>query len=360
MKLFKSLIFIIFLCFIDIYSLNDLWNENFHRRILHHFQRNEYNNRKTELLYKLNQTNMNLHIWEIKHILESIQKHNNTQCLNKNIISKIGGGLYSNKCSLYYNNMNNDLQNICDSIGNRFIDGLKKISGETHLELTNTSFRCAVLSYYGKNAGFGWHYDTEPHNNWRTIYLLEQENNAGQFIYRSESGKNLGLGLNISQGLLFKGTQTYHSVYPNLNENNKRTVIGWQYTNDSNIVENSFCTNTRHLNWLEIFKIIFPNIFLITIGSLAINFILGNNTKSNWKYNILINLSIVFLSMYLPNQLPIWMGTGLNNGLISSLIYLLICWFSTFDFDFMTIMYCYYILTEMLLPNVGKSLNILG
>ena len=106
MNLFLIILFIL----IDLLKIAHLWDENILRRTLHHLQRGQYNiNKKLWIKFPKVRLSNN----EINQILK-ISSISKKKCLNNlsNLGSKIAGGQYSKKCSLYYNDFDESSKNI--------------------------------------------------------------------------------------------------------------------------------------------------------------------------------------------------------------------------------------------------------
>ena len=56
------------------------------------------------------------------------------------------------------------------------------------LYLGDSDFRCCILKYDGKDSNFKFHYDTEPYNCYRCIYLFDAAGNISPFSYYDENG----------------------------------------------------------------------------------------------------------------------------------------------------------------------------
>lgn len=347
MNVKNTLLLIFIFIFIDLSRINHLWNENFHRRILHHFQGNLFNPNKTPWINFMDKTIQNNEIKFINSIKNN--KQDNIQTLSP-LGSKFFGGNYSKKSTLYYNDFTPKVQAKLDKIGNRIKPQLEKLCGKK-LELGNSSFRCVLLRYEGENAEFSCHYDTEPHNCYRTLFLIKKQGNVPPFVYFDKNGNKIKKQFNIGEGLFFKGTQTFHCVDKSKDPNMKRYMIGWQYSTDNSIKDISLCSKLRSESKLNIFKIIAPHI-LITIFIIILFKYLTNSKTTYTQLKILVLVSLITSIIALLNPLKKIKNIGtkipFNEGILFRI--LLVCLLSYFDISSGLLFYNYLILSELLLP----------
>ena len=143
-----------------------LWGENIFRRVYHHLSNNNYDPRRVPLLHKVRQLTD-------EHVayLQGLTFDKDT-ALNTNKLSLLVGGQYSPRDTLYFNNMDKDMQIKLEDMGNSFIPHFETILG-TKLRLGDSNFRAIILRYEGANAQFGFHYDTEHPDCFRTLMLYE-------------------------------------------------------------------------------------------------------------------------------------------------------------------------------------------
>ena len=351
-------IFLLFIIFIDILKINHLWNENFHRRLLHHFQGNQFNSNKTPWIKFLGKTIQNDEIKFINSIKEN--KKNTLQNISP-LGSKIFGGNYSSKSTLYYNDFSPEIQRKLDALGNKIKPTLEKLCGET-LVLGNSNFRCVLLRYEGENAEFSCHYDTEPYNCYRSLFLVNKKGNIPPFIYYDKNGNKIKKQFNLGEGLFFKGTQTFHCVDKSMDPNMKRYMIGWQYSTDNNIKESSLCSKLRSENKINSFKIIAPHILILIIIGLIFKYFTKFSLKTNeLKYLLLVSLitSIVAFVEIFKNIKGIGTKIPFKVNILFKMF--LVCILSFMDLSLGMFYYNYLIITEMVLPTkwlVNKNIGL--
>lgn len=355
MKWLNLILFLSGLFLIDVLSLNHIWGENFHRRSYHHFQRCTYDPRRKPNIQSIQNL---LTQSEVAQILDWTKDVSKEDCLSKHWSSTFISGQYSELCTLYYDDFPADIQNKLNKVGHQLESRLSQQAGK-RLYLSNSSnFRCTMLKYKGEKAQFGWHYDTEPYVNYRTIIMLKKKGEIPKFKYRT-SHKNVStVDLNVSDGILFQGTRTYHMVEPTNDENALRYVIGWQYTPDPNITEATFCSQLRSSSTYETLVTLLPYFALTLLLSYFTPF--NIDTK---EMNILIGLlGVVMMAIiHLPYQLPDNIGTGIPSGIWVNIWILEICLLSTFRISNAAVFFIYLTITEMLLPRwmVGGHLDYL-
>lgn len=353
--IFIYIIFIFIL--IDITKLNHLWDENFHRRLLHHFQGNQYNPNKIPWIKFITNTLNEQELNEINLI--DCDKKIGLQNISS-LGSRIFGGNYSKKTTLYYDDFDPITQKKLDEIGNRIKPQLEKLCGKK-LQLGTSSFRCVLLRYEGIDSEFTCHYDTEPYNCYRTLFLVKKEGIIPDFIYYDKDGNKIRKKLNIGDGLFFKGTQTFHCVDKNKDSNMKRYMIGWQYSTDNKIQDDSLCSKLRSETKFNLFKLLFPHLLITIALGLILKYYFGfklNNKEINKLYifTALIS-SIAIVNIF--NKIP-GVGTKIPMNYEILIKILIICIISFWDIAIGIIFYNYLIITEMLLPTQWLINNKVG
>ena len=196
-----------------------LWGENIFRRVYHHFSNNNYNPRKIPRLHKVTQL---LNDTQIKY-LQGLTFEKDTSKL-----SLLLGAQYSPRDTLYYNNMDKELQRNLEEMGNSLIPRFEALLG-TKLRLGDSNFRAIILRYEGANAQFGFHYDTEHPDCFRTLLLYDGGGTIPPFCYRDVQGTLQKVYFQINDGILFRGTTTHHGVEPSNDPTTKRYMVGFQY-----------------------------------------------------------------------------------------------------------------------------------
>ena len=353
----KYLILIIIFIFLDITKINHLWNENFHRRLLHHFQGNQFNpNKKPWIKFLTNIINKK----ELSQInLINYDKNQGLQTISA-VGSKILGGNYSKKTTLYYHDFPPIIRKNLDKIGNRIKPQLEKLCGEK-LELGKSSFRCVLLRYEGENAEFTCHYDTEPYNCYRTLFLVKKEGIIPDFIYYNKKGKQINKQFEVGDGLFFKGTQTFHCVDRSKDPNMKRYMIGWQYTTNNKISDDSLCSKLRSETRFNLIKIILPNLITTMVIGLIFKYYIGFKLPSKDR-QILLLMTVIISIMAILNifkKIP-YIGTKIPFNYQILIKILIISIFSYLDMSIGILFYNYLLITEMILPRKWLINNKLG
>lgn len=205
----------------DLYGVT-LWGENIFRRVYHHLSNNNYNPRKVPLLHTLCQV---LTEEEVAY-LQGLTVEKET-ALNTTRLSLLVGGQYSPRSSIYYNDMDKEMQTKLEDIGNRLIPRLETFVGP--LRLGDSNFRATLLRYEGENAQFGFHYDTEHPDCFRVLVLYEGGGTIPPFCYRDGTGLLQKVHFQVNEGIFFRGTTTHHGVEPSKDPTTKRYMVGFQY-----------------------------------------------------------------------------------------------------------------------------------
>lgn len=235
----------------DLFGIK-LWNENIFRRVYHHLSNNNYNPRKIPLLHEVREGLMDEEVAYLQGL--TFKKDNG---LNTSKLSLLVGGQYSPRDSLYFNNMDKEMQDKLEEMGNRLIPSFEMLIG-TKLRLGDSNFRACIIRYEGANAQFGFHYDTEHPDCFRALFLYDREGIIPPFCY--VDGTMRQIHFQIKDGILFRGTTTHHGVEPSNDPNTKRYLVGFQYIKaDSDQIEKPNLTNQlRGTSILTILQLFLP------------------------------------------------------------------------------------------------------
>jgi hypothetical protein len=289
---------------IDIFKLVDLWGENSYDRLYNHFRKGYYHPYKIPFVKNLTNMLDDTDIQLYHHILNKYKKE---KCIQKSLIlSKIGSGHNSKRCSYYYNDFDVRDKQLLDEIGIKMIPKLESLVNKK-LTLGSSDFRAVILVYSGKDSEFAWHYDTEHEKCYRTIILLHRKGPISKLKYIDENGNTITPPIeNIGDGIIFRGTTTYHGIESTHDDSAERIVIGFQYI-ESNFVDDhiSYCSEFRSKSLFELSKAIMPTILLFFIIT-RVSSILLEYKKITWNVDtikliyLIISLSYI-LPMYNPN-----------------------------------------------------------
>ena len=345
---------LVFLILIDILGINKLWNERYERRILHHIQNNNYNYHKKPLIYKINGMLNNKLVSKVLSIDYPDIDGVNTK--NK-FISTLVGGQYSKRSSLYYGSFDKSIQLELEKIALLIKPKLEKICGE-NLELANSDFRCILLRYEGEDSNFGWHYDTEPENCYRTLCLIKSQGIIPPFVYKDKYQKEQQIILSIGDGILFKGTQTYHKVGQSGDPNTIRWMLGFQYIAGKYPRKaRSLCSELRGTDTFKLTRIFLPKLIIMMIIVQGSSIVFPK-LLINLKNYLIISTIIIITSFILPKYTNN-IGTGIvsTNYSIFSFAFILNCHYFNPLLTFGHISYL--LATEMILPSqiISKTLK---
>lgn len=347
MEINRIILLIIFYIFIDVSKINHLWNENFHRRFLHHLQGTFFNPNKRPWI-KFVKTKLDSNTIEYLNTIK-IDKKDSIQSISP-YLSKIFGGNYSKKSTLYFNDFDKETQKELEKIGNLMKPELEKMCGKK-LYLGNSDFRCVLLRYEGADSQFTLHYDTEPHNCYRTLFLIKKQGNVPPFVYFDKNEQKYRKFLDVGEGIFFQGTKTYHGVESTGDENMKRYMVGWQYSTDNSIKDKSLCNQFRSASTFKIIKTLLPHILIPIILSLIFfKYVGGDFSENQKKYLVRITLFVILTALIHPFQKNELIGTGINFDLKVLITFTLICLFTILPPYYGIVYFNYIILTELFLP----------
>jgi hypothetical protein len=225
-----------------------LWGENIFRRVLHNFSGNNYNPTKTPLLFHEPMLQ--------KETLDQIAQLPlpQKQSLNTTYFGKLEGH-YSTKSTLYYHDFDQTTRDILVSIGEQLIPRLEELAKE-ELTMGNSDFKTMIIRYEGKESKFDMHYDAEHSDCYRVLILYKGAGVVPPFCYIKNGLQKVHL--KEGEGIFFKGTQTYHGVFPSGNENTIRYMIGFQYRKKGTREQKSLCSELRKASLKKIMYVFLP------------------------------------------------------------------------------------------------------
>ena len=339
----------------------NLWGENIYRRLLHHLQNGRHTFNKKPWIHFFDDHLSSSDISNLQQIANTNQK---TECLNNysKTLSNIFGGNYSRRCSLYYNDFTDTEKQTLDNLGNRLKVHYEQILGKT-LYLSNTNFRACILQYEGADSKFTFHYDTEAHNCFRSLYLFNGEGEVSPFMYLDENGNLIKKKLQEGCGLFFRGTTTWHGVGESKDPNMKRYMVGFQYSLDNSVENKNLCSEFRSQKPSRVIVRIIPYLLVMSLCIYAWNKIRFLRINIRSLYIILFTILTYIINISLAHKTPCNIGTNLRTPPLKLVLFLIFCVLSSI-FSPMNglVLFCYILWTEMLLPSsiVMKQLYNVG
>lgn len=277
----------------DLFGIK-LWGENIFRRLSNHLSNNNYDTKRKPFLFGP------------LDLLEDVTELQNMELPNvKGINTTMAGkmeGHYSTKSTIYLNDMSITLQNSLCKIASDLIPTFESLCGDK-LELGNSNFRAMIIRYEGPESKFDMHYDTEHKDSYRCLLLYKGRGIVPPFCYQ-DNGPQF-VHLKEGQGIFFRGTTTYHGVYPSGSENTIRYLVGFQYQKIGTIQPKTLCSELRGKSFYQISRLFMPYImyyhfisyFAPTISYTILPFIaplllkMGNhNSKSFLRFYMFVLL----------------------------------------------------------------------
>jgi hypothetical protein len=315
-----------------------LWGENMFRRVYHHLSNNNYTEHKIPLIH--HQTNL-LTDDQLKY-LQTTNFDTTDNALNTNKLSILLGNNYSPRDTLYFNNMTEQVQVKLEEIGNSLIPLFNKVLN-TELRLADSNFRAIILRYEGENAQFGFHYDTEHKDCFRALILYDGKDPIPPFCYKDIHGDLNKLHFNINEGIIFRGTTTYHGVEPSNNQNTKRYLVGFQYIklNSIQLEKPSLCNQLRGTTISNILRVFIPYAIYYN----------GFRCLQHISYSVFpfkLNLFAIYIGKKYSTKLSI--GNRIPNTYHSIFLFYIFCFFMTSDFIMAFNIVSYIVTTECFLP----------
>ena len=345
MKIQFNYILILLVILVDIFNLNQLWRENYIRRVLHHLQRSLYNQNKIPEIY-LNQK------LEKKDIifLENLKYKKKEKLANTKypFLSDFVTGIYTKKPNIFYDDFDYNTKKRLKNIGLSLIPKFEKLINKKLYLDKNV---CFILRYEGENAHFNWHYDNEHKSCYRALFLIKKKGKIPDFMYKDINGKIQYIKYNLGEGILLKGKFTHHCVNKSNNKNTLRYVISFQYTTNPNHYHKSICSELSNTTIFQTIKILLPNViiyWIITIICLLYfnQFVL----KIDIQYLIILGIIFyIYLSKY-SNKTPMGYGNKININLIFLLKFITFILLNIISPNEAIVIGFYILLTESIFP----------
>jgi hypothetical protein len=328
----------------DLFGIK-IWGENIFRRVLHHLSNNNFNSNKNNLIHRIN----NLLSFETINQLKTLNLPNYNR-LNNSFFAKYEGN-YSKKSTLYFTDFDKETQNYLLSIG----EELKPIFENTlneKLDMGESDFKAMIIRYEGKESKFSMHYDTENPDCYRSLILYRGEGIVPPFCY-TEKDKLIKVNLQPGDGIIFKGTQTYHGVFPSGDDNTVRYMLGFQYKKKGTKEQKSLCSELRNETYFGIFLLFLPFFIYYIILSILDNKLLNLLKIKNNYSKILCVLSFIFI--IIGYNYSNSYGTKIVHSFESIIRFYFFILLFTFNPILSFILVGYFIITEMIKNNHNPS-----
>lgn len=271
-----------FLFILDDWWGMTLWGENLFRRVLHHLSNNNFNSEKKHFLCRIDAL---LSSEEIKQLNQL--ELPNVPSLNTSFLAKYEGQ-YSKKSTVYFKDFDKDTQKTLLVIGEKLKPLFEKEAKES-LDMGDSDFKAMIIRYEGKESKFSMHYDAEHPDCYRSLILYRGEGIVPPFCY--DNGKKLEqVHLKEGDGIFFKGTRTYHGVFPSGNEDTVRYMLGFQYKKTGTKEKKSLTSELRNEYFHNILQLFIPYF----VHYLMLSYLCRTFLMHHWK--IWCTLSIICIS----------------------------------------------------------------
>jgi hypothetical protein len=319
-----------------------LWGENIFRRVLHHLSNNIFNIDKKKLIFRIDGLLNKDEITKLNEL--NLPNYNH---LNTSILAKYEGH-YSKKTTLYFNDFDKETQKYLLSISERLIPIFEKTLNES-LEMGESDFKAMIIRYEGKESKFNMHYDTEHPDCYRSLILYRGEGVVPPFCFM-DGNERKNIHLNDGDGIIFKGTQTYHGVYPSGDDSTIRYMLGFQYKKKGTEEKKSLCSELRDKSCYDFILLFFPYFVYYNLLSLL------NNRLLNIPLPIVKILSIVsFFCILIGYKYSKNTGTKIVHSFMSIIKFYIFILIFTFNPVLSFILVGYFIITEMIKDNIDPS-----
>jgi len=315
----------------DLFGIK-LWGENIFRRVLHHLSNNNFNNNKKNLIFRINSLLNKDENTKLNEL--NLPNYNR---LNTTFLAKYEGN-YSKKSTLYFNDFDKETQEYLLSISEKLKYKFEETVNEP-LEMGDSDFKAMIIRYEGKESKFNMHYDAEHPDCYRSLILYRGEGIVPPFCYM-DGKERKNIHLNEGDGIIFKGTQTYHGVHPSGDDNTVRYMLGFQYKKKGTEENKSLCSELRNESYSGIILLFLPYVAYYNVLSLL------DNTFLSFIYKDMYCIS--FASILVGYNYSNYHGTMIVHSFISVLRFYLFILLFTFNPVLSFNLLGYFMITEMI------------
>jgi hypothetical protein len=319
----------------DLFGIK-LWGENIFRRVLHHLSNNNFNDNKKKLIFRINELLNKEETTKLNEL--NLPNYNR---LNTTFLAKYEGN-YSKKSTLYFNDFDKETQDYLLSISEKLKPKFEEIVNEP-LEIGQSDFKAMIIRYEGKESKFNMHYDTEHPDCYRSLILYRGEGIVPPFCYMDGNEKT-NIHLQEGDGIIFKGTQTYHGVHPSGDDNTIRYMVGFQYKKQGTEENKSLCSELRNETYSRIILLFLPYFIYYNVLSLLDNSLLGFILNGETKILSCTSVGCILVGYNYSN----YHGTRIVHSFTSIVRFYLFILLFTFNPVLSFNLLGYFIITEMI------------
>jgi hypothetical protein len=329
-------LYLVLLLIVDFSKVQDLYGENYVRRIIHMFNRLDYTSYKNFL---------DPYVIKLQNFIDAdLLKQLDTISINPN--KDVPWLTRKNTGTHMYANMTDDEKQIMDKATDIIRTKCEKILNKKLYDLPGNINR--FYSYYGNNSHHLWHVDPENKDSiYNVILCIKRSGEISPFQYKDEENKVHTIHTEINDGIFFRGGTTIHQVPPNDDPNSFRKVLALSFTIDPN-----YNTNTSLCTFLEGGHKHF-NVIMLLVAIFIINYIVSYIAKVDKISYIFIGIVVticILLSRYMPEYFDIGLGTGRPTSIFSNIKLYMIFILINLSVKRGALYLSYFILTELFFP----------
>lgn len=234
---------------LDDYIGVKLWGENIFRRLSNHLINNHSSRKKEPLLYGP----MTLLDADTLKELQALDLPD-PPAINTTILGKWEGH-YSTKSTLYYNDLSPELQRRMMELATQLMPTFEALV-HSPLEIGDSNFKATILRYEGPATKFDMHYDTEHPDSFRCLIVYRGSGKVPPFCFERNGLQTIHMG--EGDGVFFRGSTTYHGVFPTHHADTIRYVVGFQYQKKGTLQPKTLNSELRGKSVFEIVRLFMP------------------------------------------------------------------------------------------------------
>lgn len=342
-SIFVVLIYFLLLFIVDMTRILDIYDENFIRRVIHMIRRRDY------LTYE---KILDPYCEKISNMIDESSVND---LKNIHINEKKDMFWFSRQnTTSFYSFTQQDLS-VIDRIELDILKKYEQIIGKKLYRIK--SHQRKIYIYHGKNSKHLWHVDPNNVNSiYNAIVCFNKQGNISPFQYKDINGKIHSLHLEPSDVVLFNGGTTIHQVPPNNDPDSKRTVLSLAFTTDKVLAE----SNVRNLCGYIEGGNNYMRLVMLFLTIFCLNFIISyvsRTDKIDYTFLILFVLITFIIAKYIPMFNIKTMGSGRPSSFYVNLIILLLFISCTFSLTGGSLMFSYFVLSEVFFPSIWVAYN---
>lgn len=236
----------------NINNTNQLWGENFDRRVFHHIANSDYKPHRTPYVEKISTSEHINSLDQLRSV--NFENINSLQTMSP-LLSSLAGGYYTTLSPIYKHQFTEEQSSLIITILNQYKPYISKLNKKLKLNKgSNLSY--FINRYQGSDSEFKWHYDRDYDNVYKLIILVDGTGEFAPFKYIDKYEKEITIKLEIGDAVLMKGSTTFHCIPKTADPESYRMSLIFQLIpEDIDYLENPKTICNQVFNTQSVFKL---------------------------------------------------------------------------------------------------------